>query len=643
MPDVPIEDSSFESRLLATEQKYQKEAARRLRHDGETQFVDLNSPQGLSNPQTDPWIDTQALDSNDTSLLDGSECKFLIVGAGFGGLIGAVRLLQAGFNGDDMRMVDAAGGFGGAWYWNRYPGLMCDIESYTYLPFLEETGYVPRNRFASGNEVLEHANRIATQYHLKDKSLFRTVVREQRWDESRRRWAVSLVQSRGRRGNDVDFTIYTQFVILACATYGGPQLPNVPGLAKFRGSAFHTARWDYSCSGGSPTDHRLKKLTDKTVGIIGTGATAVQVVPFLAQWAKKLYVFQRTPSMVFEREQRATDKDAWTSEVAVKSGWQEERQLNWLSYASDNPKGPNLVEDVWSKAPSFSALIGAPKGIVTVDLVPEHLTRLYALDLPMADRARERVLELVENRHTAAKLQAWYPTWCKRITFSDDYLQAFNRPHVTLVDTEGKGVERITENGVVVAGEEYPVDVLILSTGFRAPLRAYGNPAARIGLSIFGRGDTSLDEKWRRMGAATLHGVSCHNFPNLFFVGPAQAGFAGSVTLMLDTQMKHIAYIISEAHRKSGSQASIVVEASSEAEEAWSLEVVKRSLWFSSMGDCTPSYFTNEGAFTKPQDPEEMTRIARSMMWGQGYEDYLRVLREWRGEGTLEGIMVSDL
>jgi cation diffusion facilitator CzcD-associated flavoprotein CzcO len=641
-----LSDAHVESRLLATGRRYEKEAAKRLRRDGVGQFIDLDGPEGLSVLRGDPWIDPELLNTHPPPVLqDGSDCKFLIVGAGFGGIICAVKLIQAGFSADSIRMVDAAGGFGGAWYWNRFPGLLCDVESYIYMPFLEETGYMPRNRYASGDEILDHANRIAAQYHLTDKASFHTAVRSQRWDEDRKRWTVSLDRAGGpMQGGEAEHLIVSaQFVILACAGYGAPQLPKVPGLGEFRGKVFHTARWDYAYTGGSPSEPQLDKLTDKTVGIIGTGATAVQVIPFLARWAKKVNVFQRTPSMVFGRAQCATDPVDWAARIATKPGWQKERQLNWLSYASNSPNGPNLVGDIWTDTPSFSAVLGAPKGIVEMTAVPEHLARLYALDLPVAERARARVEELVQDPDVAARLQAWYPTWCKRVTLSDEYLQTFNQSHVVLVDTDGKGVERITERGVVVAGKEHPLDVLILSTGFRAPLRAYGNPAARLGMSsIIGRDGASLHEKWQRIGAATLHGVCSHGFPNLFFVGPAQAGFAGVVTLMLETQMQHIAYIVQEAHRTAGSSNMVVIEASQEAEEAWSLEVVRRSLWFSSMGGCTPSYFTNEGAFTSVQDTEEMTRIARTMMWGEGFESYINVLRSWKDEGSLAGLTVHD-
>jgi cation diffusion facilitator CzcD-associated flavoprotein CzcO len=630
---------------LATEVLYEKEAAKRLRNDGVGQFIDLDGPETTSALRGDPWIASEALNTHDSPVLqDGSDCKFLIVGAGFGGLIGAVKLIQAGFTADNIRMVDTAGGFGGAWYWNRFPGLLCDVESYIYMPFLEETGYMPRNRYASGDEILKHANRIAAQYHLTNKASFHTAVRSQRWDEDRKRWIVSLNRAPGsvRDGEAHHLTVAAQFVILACAGYGGPQLPKIPGLSEFRGKVFHTARWDYSYTGGSPTEPQLDRLKNKTVGIIGTGATAVQVVPFIARWAKKVNVFQRTPSNVFRRTQRATDPVDWVANIATKPGWQAERRLNWLSYASNNPNGPNLVGDIWTDTPSFSAVLGAPKGIVEMGAVPEHLAKLHALDLPVAEKARARVKELVKDPDVAAKLQAWYPTWCKRVTLSNEYLQTFNQPHVELVDTDGKGVERITERGVVVAGKEYPLDVLVLSTGFRAPLRAYGNPAARLGLSsIIGRNRACLQDNWQRRGAATLHGVCCHGFPNLFFVGPAQAGYAGVMTMLLESQMQHIAYIIQEAHRTAGSDGSLAVDATREAEEAWSLEVVRRSLWFSSMGGCTPSYLTNEGEFTKPQDPEEMTRIARTMMWGEGFECYTNVLRTWREEGSLAGITVN--
>jgi cation diffusion facilitator CzcD-associated flavoprotein CzcO len=627
------------SRMLAAELRYEREAAKRLRRDDVDQFLDLDGPEGPTTLRGDPWAapDTQ----QPPALRDGSDCKFLIVGAGFGGLIAAVKLIQAGFPAETIRMVDAAGGFGGAWYWNRFPGLVCDVESYIYMPFLEETGYMPRNRYASGDEIREHANRIAAKFRLADKAAFHTTVCCQRWDDRRKRWVVVL----DRKGGE-QFTVSAQFVILACAGYGGPQLPKIPGLSDFRGKVFHTARWDYAYTGGSPSDPQLDNLRDKAVGIIGTGATAVQVVPVLARYAKTLAVFQRTPSMVLERAQRATDPVEWSAKIATKPGWQEARRLNWLSHASDSPNGPNLVGDAWTNMRSFSAVLGAPKGIVEMKDVPEHLARLYALDLPAAEKARARVEELVHYPDVAERLQAWYPTWCKRVTFSDEYLQAFNEPHVSLVDTDGSGVERITESGVVVAGQEHPLDVLILSTGFRGPLRGYGNPAGRLGISsVTGRDGVKLHEKWQRLGAATLHGVCCHSFPNLFFVGPAQAGFAGVVTLMLETQLQHVAYIIQEAHRRTGSVAGdgVVVEASQQAEEAWSLEVVRRSLWFTSMGGCTPSYFTNEGAFTKPQNPEEMTRIARTMQWGEGFQSYIDVIKGWREEGKLAGLVVDDV
>jgi cation diffusion facilitator CzcD-associated flavoprotein CzcO len=635
-----LDEMHVESRPLAPELLYEKEAAKRLRHDGVAQFIDLDGPGGPSVLlRGDPWAIPEALNTHASPVLqDGTACKFLIVGAGFGGLIAAVKLIQAGFAADSIRFVDAAGGFGGAWYWNRFPGLLCDVESYIYMPFLEETGYTPRSRYASGDEILEHANRIAAQYHLTDKASFHTAVRGQRWDEGRKRWTISLERAatavqHGEGAAADRLTVTAQFVILACAGYGAPQIPNVPGLSEFGGKVFHTARWDYAYTGGVPTNPQLDRLKDKTVGIIGTGATAVQVIPFLARWAKKVNVFQRTPSNVVGRPQRATNPAEWAAKIATKPGWQAERRLNWLSYASNTPNGPNLVGDIWTETPSFSAVLGAPNGgIMEMGAVPEHLARLYALDLPAAEKARARVQDLVNDPKVAAKLQAWYPTWCKRVTLSDDYLQTFNQPHVELVDTDGKGVERITERGVVVAGEEYPLDVLILSTGFRAPLRAYGNPATRLGLAaVIGREGVSLEDKWQRLGAATLHGVCSHGFPNLFFVGPAQGGYPGVMTVMLEAQMQHIAYIIRKAHQTAGADADdvLAVEPSQEAEEAWSFEVVKRSLWFSSMGGCTPSY------------PEEMTRIARTMMWGEGFESYANVLRAWEEEGNLAGVTVS--
>ncbi|EEB91388.1 hypothetical protein MPER_10257, partial [Moniliophthora perniciosa FA553] len=445
----------------------------------------------------DIWVDHAALNAQKSPLEDGTSIKALVLGAGYGGLFFAARLIQAGFSPNDIRLVDSAGGFGGTWYWNRYPGLMCDVESYCYMPLLEETGYIPKHKYAYGPELLQHANRIAEKWDLKDKGLFRSEVKTLDWDDSGKSWVVKIEEYRGPNEEKKVLTVRAQFIFLAFGVLNFPHIPKIPDMEQFKGHMFHTSRWDYTYTGGSPDDWTMSNLKDKRVGIIGTGATAVQAVPQLAEWAKELYVFQRTPSSVDVRGQRETDPLVWQNEIAAKKGWQRERQLNLASYCSNTPNGPNMVNDGWTASPAYSVIIGGTRyGIITPDKIAEFTGNMFALDMERAHRIRTRVDEVVKDPMTAEKLKPWYPVWCKRPCFHDDYLPTFNKPDVHLVDTDGKGVERFTENGIVANGKEYPIDVLILSTGYRSPADGSGSPAYRANLVIHGRNGLDMEEKW---------------------------------------------------------------------------------------------------------------------------------------------------
>ena len=307
--------SEEDLKLFALQQKYNEEAAKRTRTDGLSQFVELRQAGSvrLRSLEEDPWADHAALDAKE-QVQDGAVYKFVVTGAGYGGELFAARLIDAGLvkGREDLLMVDTAGGFGGTWWWNRYPGLHCDVESYSYMPLLEETGYVPKKKYASGPELLEHAERIAKHYHLHDKVLFRSSVTKAVWDETSQLWTVDITEGRGPRGQDKrQLQVKAQYVLLASGVLVHPQVPKISGLEDFTGNMFHTARWDYEVTGGSPTDWNLSKLEGKRVGIIGTGATAIQVVPQLAKFAKEVYVFQRTPSSVDARNQRDTDPEEW--------------------------------------------------------------------------------------------------------------------------------------------------------------------------------------------------------------------------------------------------------------------------------------------------------------------------------------------
>ncbi|KAK4169015.1 Pentalenolactone D synthase [Cladorrhinum sp. PSN259] len=642
-----------QAKFFGIQQKYEEEKLKRLREDGLSQFVPLAAAgdERVRALSEDPWADHAALNAKKPAVKNGGKYKYVILGAGYGAQIIAVHLIESGVakGPDDIRMVDTAGGFGGTWYWNRYPGLHCDVESYIYMPLLEQTGYMPKNKYSDGPELLEHADRIAKQWNLHDKALFRASVKSARWDEATQLWDIDITEGRGPDEESRNLTAHAQYFIVASGVLSTPQVPKIPGLENFSGPLFHTARWNYSVTGGNPNDPALTGLEGKRVGVIGTGATAIQMIPKVAKWAKELYVFQRTPSAVDTRGQRPTDPEEWKSKIATKKGWQRERMLNFDSYLTDAAKDgqENLVGDGWTQMPSYSGLIGSPRYPIvepTPEKIGEHIMRLLALDVERSERVRERTKKIVKDPETAAKLQAWYPGWCKRPTFNDEYLQAYNLPHVNLVDTDGKGVASATNTGLVVAGKEYPLDVLILSTGFRSPAIGDGSPPARSGIEVYGRDGLSLEDKWKSKGASTLHGITSNGFPNLFFTTVAQFGQAANNVLTLEVVAEQLAHIVARAEEKAGDGKRAIVEATVEAEEAWAMEFMMRAAWYATISVCTPSYMTSEGEAQRlVEDPAAMAKRSRAAGWSQGMESFINVLAAYRAEGSLKGYDVKTV
>ena len=298
---LPPETLGFDPRELA--ERYKHERDRRVRSDAEAQFVAVTNDSPYANKyiEEDPYSEPLERDPI------ADERDVIIIGGGWVGMMTAARLIQAGVT--DVRIVEAGADFGGTWYWNRYPGAQCDIESYSYLPLLEETGYMPKLRYSYAPEIFEHAQRIGRHFDLYDDAVFQTWVTDIRWNEDEARWLV-----RTNRGDEMK----ARYVCVGTGPATRPRLPGIPGVDDFKGHAFHTCRWDYEYTGGGP-EGGLDKLADKTVAIIGTGATAVQCVPFLGESAKQLYVFQRTPSSVDLRGNRETDPE-WAA--SLKPGWQ---------------------------------------------------------------------------------------------------------------------------------------------------------------------------------------------------------------------------------------------------------------------------------------------------------------------------------
>jgi cation diffusion facilitator CzcD-associated flavoprotein CzcO len=551
---------------------------------------------------------------------EGNGQYLRLVGGGFAGLVTAARLVEAGVR--DVRVIEKGGDFGGTWYWNRYPGAQCDTASFVYMPLLEETGHMPSEKYAHGPEILAHCQRIGRQYGLYEHALFHTEVEQLTWDEAAARWHV-----RTSRGDD--FT--AQFIGLGTGGLHVPKLPGIEGLTSFAGHSFHTSRWDYGYTGGDPSGAPLDELADKRVAIIGTGATAVQCVPHLAKACKALYVCQRTPSSVDVRDNRPTDPE-WFASIAT-PGWQQ----RWLENFTANQAGfggaEDLVMDGWT---DISRRIRERIAQLPADqrTPPAMLAAFEEADNAKMNEIRARVDAVVENPDIAQKLKAWYRQLCKRPCFHDAYLQAFNQPSTTLLDTDGRGVERITPRGVVVAGVEYEVDCIIYASGFEVGYAIGGDlgtvAAERMGFDLEGRGGQKLSQYWSE-GMRSKHGIHVHGFPNAFLVQPTQgANLISNVPHNLTDAGKTIAAIVAHA-RAHGAQR---VEVTKEAEDAWI------ELLLSGMGrmlgsqDCTPGYYNNEGAAPGP--------AARLYVgYPHGATAYFKYLEQWRSSGEFEGLAFS--
>ncbi|KAI0535498.1 hypothetical protein GGR58DRAFT_504240 [Xylaria digitata] len=640
------------------QQKYAEEAQKRVKAEGILQFEALSQSHSdrLRHLVNDIWADHAALDAQTPPLKPGDSPKFLIAGAGLGGILSAVRLIQQGFTADQIRLVETAGGIGGTWYWNRYPGLHCDIEAYIYLPLLEEMGFMPTHKYAAGVEIRNYLKAVVRKYELEDKILFRAQVNRAEWNNDAHRYKVDLTTWRGPDGRERgSLSVNAEFVYMTAGLLATPQVPKGVGIEGFKGDIFHTSLWNYDVTGGSSEEPfpELSKLADKRVGIIGTGATAIQVVPQLAKYAKELYVFQRTPSSVFSRGQKPTDPTEWATSIASEPGWSDKRNANFIQAMSGGlPDGvPNVVDDEWTRRAAYRAVIGDQEfATVAPEKVPEVIGRFLALDAPDTASVRQRVKDIVQDPETAEKLTPWYPTWCKRPTFSDTYLEAFNNAHVHLVDTDGKGLDSVTADGAVANGTEYPLDILVLSTGYRSVVTDGGDASIRAGIKVLGRNGRDLSEKFSTEGISTLYGVASNGFPNLFWLGVAQSGIAANHACTLDTLARLAAYMIGEGHARVGdrtkAQRGVTVEVDAAAEQAWGLRILQGAARFATISVCTPSYLTGEmgpGDMSQGKSQEDLIKAAKRSPWSGGMPAFLDMLAQWRADGKLEGVIASGV
>jgi cyclohexanone monooxygenase len=581
--------------LEEAREKYRIEREKRLRADGIRQYKELKGDyeEFDRDPYVEPGFTREAVIE---------DVDVVIVGGGFGGMIEAANLTKAGVT--NFRIVEKAGDFGGTWYWNRYPNAACDVESYVYLPLLEDTGYMPTEKYAKAPEIFAYCQLLGRTFDLYRGALFQTEVEDMRWDESRKRWNVMTSRS------DI---LSAKFIVIAGGVLHKAKLPGIPGIETYAGRAFHTSRWDYSYTGGS-SQTLMEKLADKRVGIIGTGATAVQVVPKLAESAKELFVFQRTAACVGVRNNKPTDPEWFKS---LKPGWQAERTRNFTQAVTGAQPAVDMIDDEWTKM-----------NWVDTRKLPENdeeALELERIDFENMERVRQRIADVIKDPATAELMMPWYSQSCKRPCFHDEYLPAFNRPNVHLVDTDGKGVNEINERGVIVNGVEYPVDLLIFASGFEVTT-GYTH---RLGFDPKGRNGVSLSEAWAE-GPATLHGVLSNGFPNMFMISTVQGAQATNFVHSITEAAQHVSFLIEQCVK--GDIATIEPETA--AQENW-FETLFAQLWGIARynATCTPGYLNSEGGGDM--------RSARAIAWMTSVLGFAEYVENWRQQGDLAGLVLT--
>jgi cyclohexanone monooxygenase len=577
-------------------EKYRVEREKRLRSDGNAQYRDFSGV--FKDYDADPYVEPGF--TRDAVVDD---VEVVIVGGGFGGMLTGARLHQAGIT--NFRIIEKGGDLGGTWYWNRYPGAACDVESYSYLPLLEETSYMPTEKYAKAPEIFAYCQLLGRTFGLYDGALFQTQVAGMVWNEQTQRWLVTTNR------ND---QLTARFVVIAGGVLHKAKLPGIPGIETFEGHSFHTSRWDYAYTGGSPTTSMVN-LADKRVGIIGTGATAVQAIPNVAKDAGALYVFQRTPSAVAPRNNGPTDP-AWFA--SLKPGWQRERIRNFTAKITGKNPDVDLVQDGWTELLHPDTRM-KPESV-------EHAVELEQIDFDNMAKIRTRIDATVRNNATAEVLKPWYNILCKRPCFHDEYLDAFNRPNVHLVDTDGKGVERITPTGAVVDGVEISLDCIMYASGFEVS----SGYTHRLGFNPVGRDGVPLTEAWAE-GPSTLHGIHTRGFPNMLMLSTVQGFQAVNFVHPITEVSAHIVQMI----KRCVDENIKTLEPTSEAMEGWFWVLMGTVEGYARYNmTCTPGYLNNEGAAGDMKAARGSTYLGSAI-------DMLDILDRWREAGDMAGLEVT--
>ena len=479
--------------------------------------------------------------SDQTSKLNPKQSGALdavIVGAGFAGMYMLHRLRGMGFK---ARVYEAGSGVGGTWYWNRYPGARCDVESMQYsYQFSEELQqeWVWSERYAAQPEILRYANHVADRFDLRRDIQFNTRVHSAVFDETADRWVLDVGP-----GDQVTST----HCIMATGCLSSANTPKFAGLDRFRGETYHTGHWP----------HEGVDFSGKRVGIIGTGSSAIQSIPIIARQAAHLYVFQRTPNYMIPAHNGPLDP---AYQAAIKADYAGMRTRAKQTYPGLDFKfnmGSALDATEEERRAEFERR-WAEGGLPFLGVFGDLLYNQAANDLA-AEFVRGKIREIVHNPEVAELLSPTNVFGCKRLCVDTGYWATYNRPNVTLIDVSGEPIEAITPAGISARGQEYAVDAIVLATGFDAMT------GALLRIDIRGTGGQMLSEKWRE-GPKTYLGLGIAGFPNLFAItGP---GSPSVLTNMLPSIEQHVEWVADCIAYLRDNRCSRI-EARSEAEENW--------------------------------------------------------------------------
>jgi cyclohexanone monooxygenase len=464
----------------------------------------------------------------------------VVVGAGFGGMYMLHRLRALGFS---VRVYEQGGGVGGTWYWNRYPGARCDVESMQYsYSFSEELQqeWDWSERYAPQPEILRYANHVADRFKLRSDMEFDTAVEACAFDERANIWSVTLAGGK---------TVTAKFVVLATGCLSNARKPDIKGLESFKGSVYHTGNWP----------HDEVDFTGLRVGIIGTGSSGIQSVPVIAGQARQLTVFQRTPQFSIPARNApmtAADRKRFRDNYPEIRRFAREESRNGIY--TELPDRGALDDGDNERRAKYEARW--QYGGLTFMSVYNNLALDQAANDTAADFVREKIDEIVKDKETAGLLRpANYPIGTKRICIDTDYFDTFNRPNVTLVDIKANPIEEILPHAVRTGGRDHEIDALVLATGFDAMTGSVAK------IDISGRDGLTLNRKWAE-GPKTYLGLMSAGFPNLFLItGPGSPSVLSNMIVSIEQHVDWISDCVSYM-RERGLDS---MEAETAAEEKW--------------------------------------------------------------------------